>query len=259
MPKGSKCDCGAAAETQFAIAHTQKEAKQAAKEAVAARKLGSMAPDVCCGSCMTKKISLKGLVVAEILQFSPIKLDRLPFATKCLDCGKDLPFGVFAYFQAESGCAICTDDASKRGWTDKARAVFGVKIAEAKEDLKAVRKRVKVETEGLYLLEEKVDLHRLAENYIEIEKQILNAVSLVSNFLRAGIGTQKEMQMLTELSSEIKRLQGLQVEIKKELDLRLFLIEKAERQRKMLQKVLDAADAEVEEEQRQAEMAEVSA
>jgi hypothetical protein len=250
MPSGSVCDCGASAETQYVITHSKAEAKRLGKEAQKARVLGSKLADVACGVCIAKLIAVKNLVISEGLKYSPIKLDRVTLDLKCLDCSKPLPFGTYAHFHAESGQAICCDCGAKRGWTDKARATSSVKLLELKADIIAVRKRYKVEAEGLYLLEEKVDLHQLAESYIELEKQILGAVDKLESYLNA-VATSKEKAILESLEREIMGLQDLALEISNEFKSRLFLLDKAERARKMVEKIFENADAAFEEEQAQ--------
>ena len=247
MGKDAFCDCGRQAETQFVITTGKGEAQRLGVEARKARKLKSKAPDVVCGLCVADMIAAKGLFVSEVLKYSPIKLDRVTFDLKCLDCGKPLPFGTYAHFHADSGQAICVGCGVKRGWTDKARANSTVKMLELREDIKALRKRYKIEAEGLYLLEEKVDLHQLAESYIELEKQILGAVSKLESYLQA-VATPQEKAILEGLEREIHGLQDLALEISNEFKSRLFLLDKAERNRKMVQKIFETADAETEEE-----------
>ena len=258
MPKGSFCDCGKQAETQYVITTGKGEAKRLAVEAKKARSIGSKAPDVCCGLCVAKMIVAKDLFVSEVLKHSPIKLERVTDDVACLDCNKPLPYGTYAHFHADSGQAICIECGVKRGWTDKARASTTVKMLELKEDIKALRKRYKIEAEGLYLLEEKVDLHQLAENYRELEKQITNTISKLESYLNA-VATPEEKVILQSLEREIHGLQDLALEISNEFKARLFLLDKAERTRKIVQKVFESADAEFEEEQAQRQAEEAKA
>jgi hypothetical protein len=246
MPKGSFCDCGKQAETQFVITNNKGEAKRLATEAKKARALGSKASDVVCGLCVANLIAVKGMFVSEVLKYSPIKLDRLTFDTACLDCGKELKFGVYAHFHEASGQAVCVECGAKRGWTDKARATSSVKMLELKEDIRALRKRWKVESEGLYLLEEKVDLHKLAATYTELEKQITATISKLESYLNA-VATPEEKTILLGLERGIHELQDLALEIKKEFETRLFLLDRAERRRKMVEKI-GPEDVSVEEE-----------
>lgn len=261
MPEDALCDCGANAETQFVIASSKKKANQQAKEAQKARDAGGNSPNVACGECIARKIVDQGLIIAELMKVkhTEIKLMRVTFDVKCCaeGCGKPLPFGTWAHFHQDSGLAICVECGAKRGWTDKARATSSVKMLELKEDIKALRKRYRVEAEGLYLLEEKVDLHQVAENYIELERQITGAIAKLESYLNS-VATPQEKVILQSLEKEIHELQDIALEIKKEFDARLFLLDKAERQRKMVQKIFADSDAEREAEaERQAEEAEV--
>lgn len=254
MPKGSFCDCGRQAETQFVITSGKGEAKRLVAEAKKARSLGSKAPDVVCGLCVAKAIAEKGLYVSGVLKYSPIKLDRVTFDAKCLDCAKSLPYGTYAHCH-ESGQTICIECGAKRGWTDKARATSAVKLLELKADITSLRKRYKIEAQGLYLLEEKVDLHQLAESYIELEKRITGAIAKLESYLNA-VATSEEKALLEVLEKEINELQDLALEISNEFKSRLFLLDKAERSRKMVEKIFETADAEWEEDQqRQAPLA----
>ena len=242
-PKGSGCSCGANPQTMFVIANSKSEAKRLAKE----RKNPS---DVSCGECMAKRIVAQGLVVADpsSLKHSEIKLTRVPVDVRCCaeGCGKSLPFGTWAHFNADTGAAICVECGAKRGWTDKARAVSAVKMLELKEDIKSLRKRYKIEAEGLYLLEEKIDLHQVTQNYQELEARVNGALSQLQGYLTEGIASPHEAEILRGLEQKIHELQDVAGEIKREFDNRLFLLDRAERQRKMLQKVFEDSDAETE-------------
>jgi hypothetical protein len=111
-----------------------------------------------------------------------------------------------------------------------------------------------VEAAGLHLLEEKVDLHQVAQLYIELESKVTAAISRLNSYLLQGIASPQEAEILQELARLIPDLLKMAAEIKKEFDARLFLMDKAERTQKMLQKVFAEADAETEE-QRQAPLA----
>ena len=261
MGKGAFCDCGKMAETQFVIAKGKGEAKKLAAEAKRARVLGSKVSGVCCGLCVAKWISDKELFVTEVLKHSPVKWERIPIATECLDCGKDLPFGAWGHWHSDSGQAICGDCGVHRGWTDKTLANLQVKTAEIKADIVSLRKRYKTEVEGLYLLEEKVDLHQLAESYIALESKIVSTISKLESYLNA-VATSEEKVILESLRMEIDVLQDLAQEVSNAFKVRLFLLDEAERKHKIVKKIFDSADAAKEaelEELRQSEggMAEV--
>ncbi len=226
MGKGAFCDCGRQAETQFVITSGKGEAKRLAAEAKTARKLGSKAADVCCSLCIAQCIVVKGLFVTELMKYSPIKFDRVTFDVKCADCGRDLSFGTWAHFHAESGQAICVDCGAKRGWSDKSLAVNNVKQLELKAELSALRKRIKIEAQGLSLIEEKVDLCRFAESYNELEKQVLGAVAKLESYLNAVPCGSQEKAILQGLEREVQELHSLASTIKQEIATRLFWLEK---------------------------------
>ncbi|MDD4979632.1 MAG: hypothetical protein PHI29_13480 [Gallionella sp.] len=225
MPKDSKCDCGWRAETQFVLAPTKKEAHRLAVEASKTRKLGGKFKDVCCGNCIAERIAERELFITESLKYSPIKLDRVTLDLKCLDCGAEIPFGHWAHFHADSGNAICIECGAKRGWTDKTIAVHNVKLHELKQDLSALRKRIKIESEGLFLLESKVKLNEIGESYQELERQLKNSVLTIESFVKA-LATPEEKKVLEQLAKELPVLNKLALEIKHELDVRLFWLDK---------------------------------
>lgn len=92
-----------------------------------------------------------------------IKLVRVPIDTHCADpsCKRTLPFGSWAYYHADSEIAVCPDCGVKRGWSSKERANEIIKKMELQEDIKALKKQRKIEADALFLLREKIDLHRL--------------------------------------------------------------------------------------------------
>jgi hypothetical protein len=161
---------------------------------------------------------------------SEIKLTRVPINTKCADadCGKPLPFGTWAHWHADSKQAICIECGAKRGWTDKDRANNIIKKLELQEDIKALRKQQKVEADALYLLREQVDLHRLGERSLDLEKQIVALMSKVNSYL-SKVATAEEKAALKQVYEEIKGTQELQGEIWEQLESRLFLLEREER------------------------------
>jgi hypothetical protein len=243
MPKGSFCDCGRQAEIQFVITSGKGEAKRLAAEAKKARSVGSKAPEVGCGLCIANMIVAKELFVTEVLKNSPVKWERIPISTKCLDCGKDLPFGAWAHWHGDTGQAICGDCGVHRGWTDKTLANLHVKLAELKADVVTVRKRYKIEVEGLYILDEKLELQRLEESGKALEKRILDAVSMLESYLQA-VATGREKLILENIEKEIQSLHSLAVEINTELRTRLFILNQAECKRKTIAlKIFETVDA----------------
>jgi hypothetical protein len=59
-----------------------------------------------------------------------------------------------------------------------------------------------------------------------------------------SVATSQEQPALQALESEVHGMQDLQQEIKKELESRLFLLERAERRKRMVQKIIEEADEE---------------
>lgn len=246
MEKDAFCDCGNKAEIQFVLTTGKGEAHRLAMEAKRARAAHSSAPDVCCGQCIAKKIVAKGLFVTELLKYSPIKFERITMDLKCLDCGRPLPFGAWAHFHSESGCAICVDCGTKRGWSDKAIATNNAKLQELKAELSALRKRVKIESQGLYLIEEKVELHKIGQNYGELEKLIEGTVAKIEDYFNhmGNLATAEEKTVLQGLAQEIRRLQDFALSIKQEFDARLFWLDKNEHKVKVSQAAMSDEDLE---------------
>jgi hypothetical protein len=242
MGKGACCDCGKLAETQFVITTGKGEAKRLGGEAKKARSVGTTASDVGCGLCIANRIAAKELFVTEVLKSSPVKWERIPVSTVCLDCGKDLPFGAWAHWHGDTGQAICGDCGVHRGWTDKTLANLHLKSAELKADIGSLRKRYKTEVEGLYLLEEKVDLHQLAQSYIELENKIVSTISKLESYLNA-VATGREKVILESLEREINVLQDLAQEVSNAFKVRLLLLDEAERKHKIVKKIFDSADS----------------
>ncbi len=234
MGMGACCDCGRQAETQFVVATGIGEAKRLSIEAKRARAVHSTAPNVVCGLCTANRISAKGLFVTEMLKYSPIKFERVTIDTHCLDCKKPVGFGDWAHFHAETGTAICVDCGALRGWSDKALASGRAQLQELKATLAALRKRVKVESQGLYLIESRVGLHQIGEGYIELEKQIESTIARLQSFFDA-VATPQETAILQNLEREIRRLQDLAKSIKEEFDVRLFWLDKQQQKVKNAQ------------------------
>lgn len=162
-----------------------------------------------------------------------VKLVRVPIDTHCADpdCKRSLPFGSWAYYHADSEMAICPDCAVKRGWSSKERANEIIKKLELQEDIKALKKQRKVEVDALFLLREKIDLHRLGERDLELEKQIVEMTSLVQEYLRKCAGPE-EKGLLQKVRDTIQGAQELQKEIRDHVQSRLFLLERTEQKRR---------------------------
>jgi len=180
------------------------------------------------------------LDVWEILKLvlGEVKYMRLPLDLKCCDCGKEILWGTWAHFQADMKRAICTDCGTKRGWSDKDRAMNIVKKRELQEDIKALRKRQKVEADSLFLLQEKVELHRFGQRYSALEQQIHSSLDSVQGYL-AKVATSEEKQALSNVFRVIRETQATQKVIQEEVEARLFLLERSERRKKHVPKVID--------------------
>ena len=162
-----------------------------------------------------------------------VKLVRLPLSTKCADpeCGKPLPFGAWAHYNPDAEQAICIECGVKRGWSDKDRANNIIKKLELQEDVKALRERKKIEANALYLLKEQIDLHRLGERDLDLEKQILELQSRANEYLQK-IATPEEKASFQQFRNTIEEAQKLQKEIREQVESRYFLLERKERKQK---------------------------
>ncbi|MCW4024955.1 MAG: hypothetical protein NWF01_07975 [Candidatus Bathyarchaeota archaeon] len=250
MGAGAKCDCGKEAETQFVLTTGKGEAKRLAAEAKRARAVGSKTLEVCCGQCVAKKIADAQFFVTEELRYHPIKWERIPDDLECRDCKKKLPFGSWAHYHADTNSAICDECGVNRGWTDKNVASTNVKALELKKLLAALRKRVKVESEGLSLVQQQVVLHEIGAKYGELEKQIMVAMSRLERYLTADLGTPEDKTTMRELEAAVYRLQDLACSIQREISTRLFWLDKRKRENDTTQQILEEDEAD---EQRRAE------
>jgi hypothetical protein len=162
-----------------------------------------------------------------------IRLVRVPINTHCVDpnCKKSLSFGSWAYYYADSEEAVCPECGVKRGWSSKERVNQIIKELELREDIKALKKQRKIETDALYLVREKIDLHRLGERDLELEKQILKLTSTVEDYLRK-CATSEEKEILQNVLRVIRETQDLQKEVREQVQSRLFLLERTEFRRK---------------------------
>jgi len=185
---------------------------------------------------------VKGLLldVWDILRrvLGKVEYVRLPLDLKCSDCDRELLWGTWAHFQADMKRAICTECGTKRGWSDKDRALSIVKKRELQEDIKALRKRQKIEADTLFLLQEKVELHRFGERYLALERQIHASLDSVQSYL-AKVATSEEKQALSNVFRVVSETQMTQKVIQEEVEARLFLLERSERRKKHVPKVID--------------------
>lgn len=168
-----------------------------------------------------------------------VKLIRSPIDTNCDDseCRKDIPFGAWCYYDPQSGTAICIECAVKRGWSPKDRVMQLIKALELREDVKALREQRKIELDALMLLKEKIDLHRLGERDLDLERQIITLTDTVQDYLRQ-CGTPEEKKALDKVFEVIRETQELQKEVREYVQNRLFLVERKEAALKKKQKVI---------------------
>ncbi len=177
-----------------------------------------------------------------------IKFTRVPIKNAvCGDCKRPVSWGVWAHYQESTGEVVCQSCGLKRGWQEKDIANYILKKRELQEDLKALRSRIKIEGDALYLLTEKVDLTRFGERYLDLERQIHKSLDSVQSFIEK-VATPEEKTALRKVYDVTDETRQVQKEIKEELDMRLFLIQRAERKKKHLEKIID-----VEEERKTAE------
>lgn len=158
-----------------------------------------------------------------------VKLMRCPIDTQCgnHECKKDIPFGAWAYYDPRSGEAICPECAVKRGWTPKERVKQLIKALELREDVKALKEQRKIEADALILLKKQINLHRLGESDLELEKQIIALMNTVDSYLKQ-CGTPKEKEALDKVFDVIQETQELQKEVRTRIQNRLFVLKKKE-------------------------------
>jgi len=172
-----------------------------------------------------------------------IKLMRSPIDTHCGDCEKELPFGIWVYYQTDSGDAVCVECGVKKGWTSKQRVNQIVTALELKEDIKALRKQSKIEADGLVMLKDKIDLYRLGERDPELEQQITKLISVVEDYLRQCASV-PEKEGLSKVFKSIEECQGLQKEIRDQIESRLFLMDRRAAKKKKAQAAIPYAEEE---------------
>jgi len=154
-----------------------------------------------------------------------VKLMRCPIDTNCVDCGDKLAFGVWVYYESQTGNALCIDCAVQRGWTPKQRVNQLIEKLELQEDIKALRKQRKSETEALLLVKQEIGLHEGAKRDLELEAQVVKLMQTVESYLKA-CGTPEEREALNNVFAVIRQAQELQKETRELIQSRLFLLEK---------------------------------
>jgi hypothetical protein len=153
-----------------------------------------------------------------------VKLMRCPIDTHC-SCGFEISFGAWCYYNQKTMEALCIECSVKRGWSPKDRVTQLVTLLELREDVKALRSQKKIESDGLMLLREKVDLHRLGERDLELEGQITKVLSVVTDYLQ-HCASVPEKEGLPKVFEVIKDTQNLQREIREFIENRMFLLDR---------------------------------
>jgi len=157
-----------------------------------------------------------------------VKLMRSPIDTNCVHCPTKIPFGVWCYYEPHEGNAICIECGTKKGWTSKERVNLLIKKLEIQEDIKALRKQRKLETEALLTIQRQVNLHEIGEGNLKLEGQITKLMARADEYLRA-CGSEDEKKTLKTVFEEIRKAQELQKKIRNLIRDRIFMLEKKKR------------------------------
>ena len=182
----------------------------------------------------------------------PIKLMRIPINTNCADpkCNKHINMGAYAYFLPETNDTICIECGTKRCWTSKQRANLIVQELEIREDLKALKKQRKIDSEDLLHLKEQIDLYKLELREFAIEKQAIKLITLIDDYLK-NVGSPAEKALFDKAVKTIEECRDLQKEVKEQVDARLFMLDRTALLRK--RKALIPSPLNDEEEQQEEE------
>ena len=159
-----------------------------------------------------------------------VKLIRSPIDTNCVHCPSKIPFGVWSYYEPTTGNAVCVECATTKGWMSKERVNQLIKKLELQEDIKALRKQRKIETDELLLVRREFDLHEVSRKDRELEGQIVKLMQHVEEYLKS-CGEKEEKKILKNVFDEIRKTQDLQKEVRELVKDRIFLLKK--RKRKM--------------------------
>jgi len=166
-----------------------------------------------------------------------VQLMRCPIDTVCGDCQKSLFFGVWVYYNADTGDAICPECGVKRGWTSKQRVKQLIKALELKTDIVALRRQRKIESTKLMILKQQINMHKLGERDLDIEKGIIELMDTVQDYLH-HCGTEKEADAFNQMLNAMRQNQELQKEIREEINNWMFLIGKEKKKLKPEQKIV---------------------
>lgn len=172
-----------------------------------------------------------------------VKLMRSPIDTHCGDCEKELPFGIWVYYNTDSGDAVCVECGVKKGWTSKQRVTQIVTALELREDIKALRKQSKAEADALVMLQDKIDLYRLGERDPDLEQEIMKLMRVVEDYLKQ-CGSVNEKEGLAQVFDAIKDCQALQKEIREQIESRWVMMDRRAAKKKKAQAAIPPAEVE---------------
>ena len=183
----------------------------------------------------------------------PIKLMRIPINTNCAipECNKKISMGAYAYFIPDTNDTICIECGTKRGWTSKQRATAIIQELEIREDIKALRRQRQIDSNELLHIKEQADLYKLEMREYDLHKQAISLIALIDDYMKKCGSTPAEKAMFEKAVKTIQDSINLQKEVKEEISMRLFLLERAGLKRK--KKGFSATPTEDEEEQPQEE------
>jgi hypothetical protein len=175
----------------------------------------------------------------------PVKLMRSPKETECCnhECNAPISFGAYAYVNSDTEEALCLECGVKRGLSSKDRAKQVVEYLELRELIKALKDEAKVQGNGLVLLKEQVDIYRLGERDLDLEKSVLALAKMAEDFMRQSIGTSEETEALRKLLESIAEDQELRAEIRAQVERRLFWLKTAEKKVKKKHAILQEETA----------------
>jgi len=173
-----------------------------------------------------------------------VKLIRMPIDTKCYCCPTKISFGVWAYYEPETGNAVCIECATKKGWMPKDRVNLIIQKFELQEDIKALRQQRRSESEMLLLVKREVDVYQVAEADRDLSGQIIRLMATAEDFMKS-IGSEEEKKALKNVFEETRKCQELQREVRALVKNRLVLFDK--RKKKLLTRTATVSEEEVKE------------
>jgi len=164
----------------------------------------------------------------------PIQLMRSPKETKCCnrDCGAVISFGAYAYVNSDTKEALCLECGVKRGLSSKDRAKQIVAYLELREVSKALKDETKVQADALVMLKQQVDLFRLGERNLDLEKAVLSLKDVAEKFLRESIGSAAEKEAVRKLLAAVDEDLELRKQIQDQVEARLYWFRVAEKKAK---------------------------